>query len=88
MTTTRTFSRTGRAGFALLGLGAAAAVGFSAPAGADPGAGCSTVNSTTTATGGNQTSTDTGGGGCIPDSSGPSGIGPGGPAYNGTDPRG
>jgi hypothetical protein len=81
----------GRTGMALLGLGAAAALGFSAPASAEPFAPCSSVDSTTTGSGGNQTSTSTGGGGgCVPEQSGPptSGIGPGGPAYNGVDPRG
>ncbi|MCW2511445.1 MAG: hypothetical protein JWR11_487 [Mycobacterium sp.] len=88
MTQRHLLTTTHRAGFAVLGIAAAATLSFAAPAGADTNEPCATVNSTTTGTGDNQTTTGTGGGGCIPDTSGPDGIGPGGPAYNGIDPRG
>jgi hypothetical protein len=89
MTQTMTPNWTGRAALALLGAGAAAVVGFAAPAAAEPtsgsGSNCASVNTSVTA-GGSQSSVNPGGG-CIPNTSGANGIGPGGPAYNGTDPR-
>lgn len=46
--------------------------------------GCNTVGTSTSAGG---TTTGNSGGTCVPNTSGANGIGPGGPAYNGTDPR-
>jgi hypothetical protein len=90
MTETLSLKWTGRVGLALLGAGTAAMLSFAGHAAADPsasGTGCNTLNTTVTGTGGNQSTNDTSNGGCVPNSSGPNGIGPGGPAYNGTDPR-
>ncbi|BBZ29104.1 hypothetical protein MMAD_33990 [Mycolicibacterium madagascariense] len=69
-----------------MGVSAAALIGFAAPAAADPGVsgGCNTVGTSTSAGG---TTTGNSGGTCVPNTSGANGIGPGGPAYNGTDPR-
>ena len=88
MNNTTSLTWTGRAALAVMGASAAAFIGFAAPAAADPGVGggCNSAGTTTSA-GGSTTSGGSGAGTCTPNTSGANGIGPGGPAYNGTDPR-